>query len=239
MINDGLVDAKIQIHGAPPTDLEQQRTWYRDVLRDSLKLAAKTTLVLQNKGGPSSEQQNTSGNPSNIPYLQELPRTGIQSYNTVGVATPTRDPQIPSMGHPLGGMDAITPTFLSQSSATSAPSSVMTGDMTEPGWGEFPQLLVEEMVHSYEPRYSNYDLSQNYGSGFDQTEPDIMDSQYQHWPMQQGRRRVNVWRASGNVESFNGKGNSGNEPKPKPPPPPPQPADPCKRHFLTLAVYVW
>jgi hypothetical protein len=107
---------------SPPTDLEQQRAWYRDILRDSLKLAVKTTFVSQNKGGPSSEQQNTSGDPSNTPYLQEPPRTIFQSYNTVGMATPTRDPQIPSIGHPLDVMDAIPPTFFSQSSATSAPS---------------------------------------------------------------------------------------------------------------------
>lgn len=182
MINEEMIDARIQIHGEPPSDLPEQRAWYQDTLRESLKLAAKTKLVLQKNGGPSSEQQQT---PSNTPYLQQPTNNGGQSFNPLIIGSHTTDPPVP-MGHQPDGVETISPAYLTQSNATSAPSSVMPEDVTDYAWDGFPQPLVEELVHSFGTGYNNFE---GYGAAFDQQRSDIMGPPYQQWMPPRRRQR--------------------------------------------------
>ncbi|KAG4440563.1 hypothetical protein IFR05_003979 [Cadophora sp. M221] len=41
-INDRMVEAKINAYGPPPTDIDSQIGWFRDALRDSVKVSART-----------------------------------------------------------------------------------------------------------------------------------------------------------------------------------------------------
>jgi hypothetical protein len=57
LINEKLVDATIRAHGPPPSEVQQQKDWYQAILRDALKVAARTTLVPNSLGqspGPVS-----------------------------------------------------------------------------------------------------------------------------------------------------------------------------------------
>jgi hypothetical protein len=44
LINDRLIEAKINVHGPPPPQLEPQRAWYQETLRDSLRVASRTVF---------------------------------------------------------------------------------------------------------------------------------------------------------------------------------------------------
>ena len=60
MVNDHIVDCRIQAHGPPPSEPELQREWYRDALRDTLRIAARTTRnVTFTQVGSSSAPMNT------------------------------------------------------------------------------------------------------------------------------------------------------------------------------------
>jgi len=43
LANDIIVESRIEAHGPPPSDQDLQREWYRDALRDALRISAKTT----------------------------------------------------------------------------------------------------------------------------------------------------------------------------------------------------
>ncbi len=77
-INDQMVDSKIRSYGPPPQDIDQQIAWYRDTLRDSVRVAAMTNAPrLQNETsfaahGSEFVPQNLCSNPSNgLPFSLE------------------------------------------------------------------------------------------------------------------------------------------------------------------------
>ena len=45
--NDSMMDTVIKVHGPPPVDIQLQRHWYRDALRESHKVAAQTVFGRQ------------------------------------------------------------------------------------------------------------------------------------------------------------------------------------------------
>lgn len=44
LIHDRMIDARIEAHGPPPHQLEQQRAWYREALQSTIQVAAKTII---------------------------------------------------------------------------------------------------------------------------------------------------------------------------------------------------
>jgi hypothetical protein len=46
LINDKIVESRIEAHGLPPSDPNQQREWYRDALRDALRISAETRHIV-------------------------------------------------------------------------------------------------------------------------------------------------------------------------------------------------
>ncbi len=216
LINAKMVGARIEAHGPPPSELQEQRDWYQDALRDALKLAAKTNLVLPPNGlGQSSEQSTT---PMSSSYSHLASATGAQptGYNTSNIAsaTPMIRPhdevtqnhsfQLPSINahvpemhlppifSPEDPQSVAIMTTLSHgpSDTNSGPSSVMTqGDLSDIGsWG-FQDDVQAGMGQTYGRQY-NFDLQQGYG-GFDPSGPDMLEPpQYPpNWTMQQGRGR--------------------------------------------------
>lgn len=87
LINDNVVESRIKVHGLPPSDTQEQRAWYRDALRDTLKLAAKTKLVpgivsLASHGPSTSSIQGTGENLPITAAPQEPQLTDIDSEMT-------------------------------------------------------------------------------------------------------------------------------------------------------------
>jgi hypothetical protein len=89
-----MVDARIQAHGVPPSDFDLQREWYREALRDSLRVAAQSKKVSHIKGKASSRQTNTLA-PSPGPGPSTSGVGGL-SYN-IPIATTPNVPQVPNM----------------------------------------------------------------------------------------------------------------------------------------------
>jgi len=54
-----MINARVEAHGLPPEDFDLQRQWYREALRDSLQVAAKTKKVSNIKGPAASRRNNT------------------------------------------------------------------------------------------------------------------------------------------------------------------------------------
>ena len=84
LINDNVVESRIKAHGLPPSGTQEQRAWYRDALRDTLKLAAKTKLVprivsLASHGPCTSSIQGTVENLPITAAPQEPQLTDIDS----------------------------------------------------------------------------------------------------------------------------------------------------------------
>ena len=90
LINERMINARIEIHGPPPSELQLQCGWYQDALREFLKVATKTRLVLQKKSEAPSEQYDISSSSITSPYSQGPSASGVQGarYNLPHMATP-------------------------------------------------------------------------------------------------------------------------------------------------------
>jgi hypothetical protein len=90
LIHESIIDARIDAGRSPPTEFQPQRDWYQDVLRESLKLAARTRLVLPMKSKTTSEQQGVSNPSITPPYSQGPTASGVQEtgYNLPLMAEP-------------------------------------------------------------------------------------------------------------------------------------------------------
>ena len=53
-----MINARVEAHGLPPADFDLQREWYREALRDSLRVAAKTKKVSHFKRSAASRRNN-------------------------------------------------------------------------------------------------------------------------------------------------------------------------------------
>jgi hypothetical protein len=96
-----MVDARIQAHGDPPSDLDLQREWYREALRDSLRVAAQSRKVSHVKGKASSRQTNTlAPSPGSGPSTSGA---GGPSYN-VPIPTTPNVTQAPDMSSNLANI---------------------------------------------------------------------------------------------------------------------------------------
>jgi hypothetical protein len=73
LINEKLIDARIQTHGPPPAEGQEQRKWYQDVLRESLKVAAKTRLIV-----PANTEKSSTHSTQRISFPQDA-KTGIET----------------------------------------------------------------------------------------------------------------------------------------------------------------
>jgi hypothetical protein len=83
LTNDIIVESRIEAHG-PPSDPDLQREWYRDALRDALKIAGRTTRnVTYTHDSPSSTIMNTSlsaqGSSTNPPMG---PTPGVENFGS-------------------------------------------------------------------------------------------------------------------------------------------------------------
>ena len=178
LINENMIDARIKIHGPPPRDLQLQRNWYQDVLRESLKVAAKTRLVLHKKS-ETPDQQDTS-NASLMPsYSHESCASGVQGmgYNLPVTTAPhdmtpgyhmtaSHESQLPNMSSlsrlvfspstflPNDQQQAIATLSNGLSDGTSGPSSMMTGEVADLDSWIFQQIMSDG-------NHQTFDLQRN------------------------------------------------------------------------------
>ena len=111
-IHETMINARVKVHGRPPSDFDLQREWYQEALRDSLRVAAETKTVSQIKGKAPPRQNNTLA-PSSGPGPG--PSTvGVMGYN-VPMAATTQMPHTPIMNNNLPGMSAMAPPYHSGS----------------------------------------------------------------------------------------------------------------------------
>jgi hypothetical protein len=155
LIHEKVIDARIQAHGEPPSGGQQQRDWYQDALRDSLKLAAKTRLG-SNRADQSSSQNatpmsSTYSQDSNITARLEpetsftLPNINTRDErNSHQTMSSSRSAQGMSMGRPISRMSlppmypetgmmqdtaATLPAFSAIGSSSIANSSAVLPDL--------------------------------------------------------------------------------------------------------------
>lgn len=213
LINERMIDARIEIHGLPPTDIQAQRDWYQDALRESLKLAAKTRLVLPKKAEPSSEQRDT-GNPTQL-HGTSASRVQGTGYSMPIMTAPhnmtpgyqmtaTHEPQVPSMSGHLSGLDlppsTFAPNFQQQAGImttlstglpveTSASNSMMTGGIGDIDWSTFQQNMPNGTVQPFDSQ-SNFEFEEGYNVDFEPPGPDMLGHpQYPtYWQGQQGKQ---------------------------------------------------
>jgi hypothetical protein len=200
LIHKSMIDAKIEAHGPPPTELRPQRDWYQDVLRDSLKVAAKTRLVLPMKSEKPSEQQGISNSSIASRYSQWSSASGVQGpgYNPLLMAAPhdmtpgfqmtaTHESQVSSMSINHPGLSLAPSNFLSNdqqqtnlmrtlssslAGETSAPSGMITGELTDIGWN-YQQEMPDGTGQLYVPQ-DNFEFPEDYVDQFQASGSDML-----------------------------------------------------------------
>jgi hypothetical protein len=93
-----MIDSRVQVHGMPPSDFDSQREWYREALRDSLRVAARTKKV-SNIKGKSPQRQNNMLAPSGGSRTGPSTVGGLD-YNVSTpqvLQTPIMDNNVPNM----------------------------------------------------------------------------------------------------------------------------------------------
>lgn len=89
LINEKMIDTRVQAHGEPPADFDLQRAWYREALRDSLRVAAKTKTKKDShhmKGDAPPRRNNT---------LAPSPGPGPSTVGGMGYVSTAATPQVP------------------------------------------------------------------------------------------------------------------------------------------------
>jgi hypothetical protein len=217
LINERLIDVRIKVHGPPPTDLQTQRDWYQDVLRDSLKVAAKTRLVLPKKSEKSSEQQDISNSSIISHYSQRPSASGAQGpgYNPAHMAEPhdmtpgfqmtaTQESQVSSMSSHHPGLTLPASNFLRNDQQhtslmtalpgdlvveASAPSDMMAGEITDLDQWDFQQDMTDATGQLFDPQ-GNFGFTEDYDVPFEASGPDMLGhtQDQSYWLRQQGKR---------------------------------------------------
>jgi len=109
LINEAMIDTRVQVHGMPPSDFDLQREWYREALRDSLRVAAKTKTkkASHNMKGDAPPRRNHTLAPSPGPGPSTV---GALGYN-VSTATTPQMPHAPVMNSNVSNMALMPPSF--------------------------------------------------------------------------------------------------------------------------------
>ena len=142
-----MVDARMDVHGPPPQDIQAQRDWYQDALRETLKLAAKTRLVMPTK---SEQQRHTETSdtisPASFNTGGNGPAIESQSQQSDLTMSPlTYDPQ------QVGLMDTLEPANIDMG----------TGNVVD-SYLYFPQPLSDGNGPLFQPQY-NFQLPSDFG----------------------------------------------------------------------------
>jgi hypothetical protein len=172
-----MIDVRVQVYGPPPTEQSAQQEWYQDVLRDTLKVAAGTKLVLPSTSPQSLEQQDINNAVMASSYSQttmtRAKSTPGAGYNVATIATPHQLPEAaesappqhisPSPVHEALHMSRHVPsnfirddqnqfgmmTVLPNSPAdvTSTPNRILATQMGQQ-WGGYSQQAQDDMRHT-------------------------------------------------------------------------------------------
>jgi len=215
LINEKMINSRIQVHGPPPTELQLQRDWYQDVLRESLKVAAKTKLVLPKKSENTSEQRDISNSSITSPYPQGPSASPVQGtgYNLPLIAAPhgmtpgfqmtaAHESQVSSMSSHHPGLTISPSNFLRNNqqqtslitalssnlaNEASAPSGMMTGEDLNT-W-DFEQNMTDATDQLFDPQ-GNFGFTEDYNVPFGASGPDMLGHTHNqsYWARQQEKR---------------------------------------------------
>jgi hypothetical protein len=175
-INDTLVESRIQAHGPPPNDIQQQRDWYREALRESLQVAAHTRYNPRKRSASPSMQ-------ASQPSPERLSRSSTQN---TGYDTPmmpvTHQSQMSFLPGGSSGMSFQQTPFLTSdqqqanmmatmSNGITAGETPMAGDIMD-SWIYTPDSMSEETAPQLDPRF-NYEFhAVEYGQPVPDLQPD-------------------------------------------------------------------
>jgi len=206
LINSSVVNARIEGYGPPPAELQEQRAWYQDALRDSLKLAAKTLLIPAASPGQPSERssstttspytyETSTGGPQTTPY--SMPNMDASySITQQHEMTPAHSSQLTGMDPHLSWPSNYIPND-QQSIDMMGPLSTVASDTTSR-----PSPMISQGIPNIEWDGHHSGMEQNFESTFDFPMPTPYDGyppagsnipeQHQYpsnWSMEQRRRR--------------------------------------------------
>jgi hypothetical protein len=180
-----MIHARVEAHGLPPADFDLQREWYREALRDSLRVAAETKKVSHFKRSAASRQNNTLA-----PSSMSGPGPSIidgMGYNDSMAAT-VQMPHPPAMNN-VPGTSALPHPYppvtqqYTMQDQWPMPLNDMSGPMTIN-----PAAIYSQFPESPAPMTDNngppFQSSRFFGQGNLGTRDDFDD--LAGWPGQQG-----------------------------------------------------
>lgn len=105
LINEGIVECKIKEHGPPPSDIDAQKGWYRDNLRETLRIASRTRLVVSKPQTTTDTTMvaTTPREPAPVVIMEDLynaTEPGMMQHDTSVV----HQSQLPMMNRPISAM---------------------------------------------------------------------------------------------------------------------------------------
>ncbi|KAH8790699.1 hypothetical protein BGZ57DRAFT_876173 [Hyaloscypha finlandica] len=182
-IHDKIIDARVEAHGFPSADFDLQREWYREALRDSLRVAAKTKQVSHSKSAASRQNNTVAPSPASGPGPSIIGGTGYKDSMAATVQMPH-----PSTMDSMSGTSApphpypLTQQYTIQDQ-WSMPLSDVPGPMTIDPAAIYSQYTESPapMTDSNGPQFQS---SHYLGQGNLGTQDDFSD--LASWPGQQG-----------------------------------------------------
>ena len=207
LIQDAMIDARIEVHGEPPKDIQAQRGWYQDALRDTLRLAAKTRLVLADESEPSSEstgmthasyaqgykRQRSASDGHRTEYaMPSMATNGEEQLSTIS-SQYRPNMVLPNPNYLPDNQPVNTVSGLSNvMQSVPSDSGLVTGEMAGYNWNDPYQHNMAAETGQQFPQQFNLEFGEDYNMNFGPSGSDILGNHPQYpspssdWTGQQG-----------------------------------------------------
>ncbi|KAH8590140.1 hypothetical protein B0O99DRAFT_311107 [Bisporella sp. PMI_857] len=197
MINRAVIVSRISIHGAPPTEQEEQIAWYQSALNESLKLAAESRLVRRAMGSNQAQSSSSAypdlGTDDIQMSLYESPALSAHHMNIQSSIAPSHASHMQSIGHRAPALEAqqsyhpdlrqgipMMPTLSNGPYDTATPASTIIN----PSISNSPWLYTQSVLPNIGTSYpqETYGIPQDY-SNYESANPDdqYTNQQQSHW----------------------------------------------------------
>jgi hypothetical protein len=165
-IHETMIDARVKVHGMPPSDFDLQREWYREALRDSLRVAAETKKVSHIKEKAPLRQNNTL---APLPGPGPGPSTVDAMGYDVSMAATNQMPHTPIMNNNIPGMSVLPSTYHSATPqhtlphqwemATNVPDPMTLNPAMNYQFFESPGAMTDNNRQPFPPAFNFIDQS--------------------------------------------------------------------------------
>jgi len=183
-IHDKIIDARVEAHGFPSAHFDLKREWYREALRDSLRVAAKTKQVSHSNSAASRQNNTVAPPPASGPGPSIIGGTGYNDSMaaTVQMPHPSTMDSMSGTSAPPHPYPPLTQQHTIQDPWVIAPNNVSGPIAINPG------AIYPPFFESPAPMTDNngppFQSSQFFGQGNLGTQEDFDD--LASWPGQQG-----------------------------------------------------